>query len=152
MRYWSTPAWIEGVEALRMIERDRASVAEGSSIRFGIADRAMPEVIGTCTLYNIQRGNRRADIGYALRREHCGRGLMHEALTALLAHGFDALILNRVEADIDPRNQASARTLERLGFVREGTLRERWIVNGEVSDTALYGLLKSDWDARDRPS
>lgn len=52
--------------------------------------------------------------------------------------------LNRIEADIDPRNAASARVPERLGFVREGLLRERWIVGDEVTDSALYGLLRSD--------
>ena len=77
-----------------------------------------------------------------------GLGYMHEALSALLDHGFSAWNLNRVEADIDPRNQASARALERLGFRREGLLRERWIVAGEVSDTAYYGLLRSDWRAK----
>ena len=70
---------------------------------------------------------------------------MHEALQALLQHAFDRLDLNRLEADIDPRNLASARTLERLGFQKEGYLRERWIVNDEVSDTALYGLLRREW-------
>src|SRR5260221_531021 len=53
--------------------------------------------------------------------------------------------LNRLEADIDPRNVASARSLERFGFKKEGHLRERWIVAGEVSDTGFYGLLQSDW-------
>jgi len=51
------------------------------------------------------------------------------------------------EAHIDPRNEASARSLERLGFVREGLLRQRWIVDGVVSDSALYGLLTQDWAA-----
>jgi len=46
---------------------------------------------------------------------------------------------------VHPDNIASARTLERLGFQREGLLRERWIVEGQVSDTTLYGLLASDW-------
>ena len=57
---------------------------------------------------------------------------------------------NRLEADIDPRNVASARSLVRLGFRQEGHLRERWVVNGEVSDTDLYGLLRIDWAARVR--
>ena len=70
---------------------------------------------------------------------------MHEALQALLDFGFGELDLNRIEADIDPRNSASARTLERLGFTKEGYLRERWIVGEEVSDTALYGLLRREW-------
>jgi len=70
---------------------------------------------------------------------------MHEALQALLDFGFGELDLNRIEADIDPRNSASARTLERLGLTKEGYLRERWIVGEEVSDTALYGLLRREF-------
>lgn len=73
---------------------------------------------------------------------------MHEALQALLEFGFGELDLNRIEADIDPRNSASARTLERLGFTKEGYLRERWIVGDEVSDTAIYGLLRREWRVR----
>ena len=70
---------------------------------------------------------------------------MHEALDAFITYAFETLDLNRLEADIDPRNHASAKTLERLGFQQEGHLRERWIVSGEVSDTWLYGLLRRDW-------
>ena len=73
---------------------------------------------------------------------------MHEALLALLHLAFTDLQLKRIEADIDPRNVASARSLERLGFAKEGLLRERWIVEGEVSDSALYGLLHSDWQSQ----
>jgi RimJ/RimL family protein N-acetyltransferase len=72
---------------------------------------------------------------------------MHEALVELVRFAFTDLNLNRLEADIDPRNTASARSLERLGFTREGYLRERWIVGDEVSDTALYGLLQREWQA-----
>ena len=56
--------------------------------------------------------------------------------------------MNRLEADIDPRNDNSAKSLTRLGFREEGVLRERWIVAGEKSDTAYYGLLASDWSGR----
>ena len=69
---------------------------------------------------------------------------MREAASAVIDHAFGTLRLNRLEADIDPRNVASAGLLERLGFAREGLLRERWIVGDEVSDSALYGLLASD--------
>jgi RimJ/RimL family protein N-acetyltransferase len=73
---------------------------------------------------------------------------MHEVLCAYVDHLFGPLQLHRLEADIDPRNLASARSLERLGFQKEGHLRERWIVEGEVSDTALYGLLATEWAER----
>ena len=70
---------------------------------------------------------------------------MREALSALLAYGFVELDLHRIEAELDPRNVASARSLERQGFQREGVLRERWIVNGEIQDSYLYGLLRHEW-------
>lgn len=73
-----------------------------------------------------------------------------EALQALLTYGFDTLGLNRVEADIDPRNTGSQRVLEKLGFRQEGYMPERWIVDGVTADTAFYGLLHSDWMARGR--
>ena len=63
----------------------------------------------------------------------------------ILRHLFDGMGLRRIEADIDPRNLASCRLVEKLGFVREGTLRERWQVNGECADSALYGLLRRDF-------
>jgi [ribosomal protein S5]-alanine N-acetyltransferase len=69
---------------------------------------------------------------------------MTEAASAPIEHAFGALNMRRIEADIDPRNVASARLLERLGFVREGLLRERWLVGEEVSDSLLYGLLERD--------
>jgi RimJ/RimL family protein N-acetyltransferase len=65
----------------------------------------------------------------------------------LVEHAFTALDLNRLEATIDPRNAASARVLERLGFAHEGTQRERYVVRGETSDSRLYGLLRGDWQA-----
>ena len=82
--------------------------------------------------------------GGAMARSAWGHGYAQEAGRAVISHAFDVLGLNRIEAEIDPRNEASARVLERLGLRREGLLRERWIVAGEVSDSALYGLLARD--------
>ena len=58
---------------------------------------------------------------------------------------FEELGLRRIEADVDPRNEASIRLLERLGFQREGYLRERWLVDQEINDTVFYGLLRREW-------
>jgi RimJ/RimL family protein N-acetyltransferase len=73
---------------------------------------------------------------------------MHEALQATLGYAFHILDLHRIEADVDPRNQASIKTLERLGFQREGLLRERWQVGGEIQDSLFYGLLRRDWEEK----
>ncbi|MCW5633588.1 MAG: GNAT family N-acetyltransferase [Rubrivivax sp.] len=107
-----------------------------------------PAIVGTVSLFAFDAGNQRAEIGYILGPHAWGRGLMHEALQALVGYAFGALGLRRLEADIDPRNERSGLSLERLGFRREGLLRERWCVAGEVSDSALYGLLAREWRER----
>ncbi len=104
-------------------------------------------VVGTCTLGGIDWENRRAEIGFALARASWGQGLMPGALTLVIDHAFDDLGLHRIEADIDPRNGASLRLVERLGFRREGHLRERYFKDGEIQDSVFFGLLRSD----DRP-
>lgn len=145
MRYWSFPAWTAHEQAREYF----ASACSGRDatrlLCWGIAERGHDRLIGAVTLYDIDREQGRASIGYALSSPWWGQGLAREALSCVLAHAFDALALRRVEADIDPRNAASCRLVERLGFEREGLLRERWHVAGEVCDTALYGLLAREF-------
>jgi ribosomal-protein-alanine N-acetyltransferase len=147
-RYLSRPTWTGVNQAHEHIARDLAALSAGQYLRLGLERREDGVLLGECCLFNRVEGSRRAEIGYALAHDHWGRGYMHEALQALLGYGFGTMDLNRIEADIDPRNRPSAASLQRLGFRQEGLLRERWIVSGEVSDTALYGLLRSEWLAR----
>ena len=152
MRFWAWPAWTELAQARQMVVDSQEAYRSGNALQFGIERRADQVLVGTCSLFHFHAASRRAEIGYALGRPYWGSGYMHEALQALLGYAFQTLELNRLEADIDPRNQASARTLERLGFKKEGHLRERWIVNGEISDTWWYGLLRREWQERSRAS
>lgn len=147
MRYWSSPPYSNLAQAEEMVENTLMDYEDGRSLQMGIERSADCILIGTCTLHHFHEQCRRAELGYALGRPHWGRGYMNEALHAFVGHAFENMGLNRLEADIDPRNSASAKTLEGLGFQREGLLRERWIVEGEVSDSALYGLLRSEWMA-----
>jgi len=148
MRYWSHPVWESIASAREQIEQDEVELAEGDHLRMGIIRKQDETLIGTCSLFSFDVQNRRCEVGYALHPEFWHQGFMQEALCLLLNFAFDTLDLNRIEADIDPRNVASAKSLERLGFLREGFLRQRWIVGHEVSDSALYGLLKQDWQIR----
>ena len=106
------------------------------------------QVIGTGNLLHFDWPCRRAEVGYALARPFWGQGLASEATAALVEYGFETLDLHRLEAQLDPRNEASTRVLERQGFIREGLLRERWIVGDEISDSLLMGLLRSDYRNR----
>lgn len=149
MRYLSTPPWPSIATAHELVERDLRAMATGEYLRLGLERKDDGALIGNCSVFNWSAQSRRAELGYTLARPAWGQGFMHEALQAVVDYAFGPMQLNRLEADIDPRNQASARSLDRLGFQLEGLLRQRWIVAGEVSDTALYGLLQSDWAARD---
>lgn len=145
MRYWAWPAWERPEQAIEMLAGVQEGYRSGEALRLAVELRAERTLIGTVSLFHFHTPSRRAELGYALGRPYWGAGYMHEALQALLQYAFESLELNRLEADIDPLNLASARVLERLGFQLEGRLRERWIVNGETSDTWLYGLLRREW-------
>jgi RimJ/RimL family protein N-acetyltransferase len=147
-RYWSGATWTSMSQADDWIASALEAYRNGSGLRFGIELAERGELIGNASLFSFSEQNRRCELGYVLGSAHWGRGYVTEALTALLDYGFTELDLNRVEADIDPRNSASRRVLERLGFCKEGYMPERWIVNGEIADTAYYGLLKRYWDER----
>lgn len=147
MLYFSEPPWADPARAVQKIEEDAAAFGRQEYYRFAIILNETGRQIGNCTLFALHKQNRRAEVGYALHKGYWGRGYMHEALETLLGYAFLELGLNRLEADIDPRNAGSIRCLERLGFVREGFLRERWIVGGEACDSVLHGLLFRDWEA-----
>ena len=145
MRYWSTPPIEDREAAVALVDEIHESFAHQVMMKWGVARLADNRLIGTTTLYNLDFTNRRAELGYALGRLHWGQGYMHEALQALLSYAFETLDLRRLEADVDPRNELSIKSLERLGFQREGFLRERWEVGGEIQDALFYGLLRADW-------
>ncbi|MFI8580476.1 Putative ribosomal N-acetyltransferase YdaF [Pseudomonas sp. THAF187a] len=145
MQYWNTPAWACEAVAQDFIRAERQAMQDGQRLTLAIVDRNSGELIGKCLLFSYQPESRRAEIGFGIASSAWGRGYIQEAARELLRHGFEALGLNRVEAEIDPSNAASGRALERLGFSKEGLLRQRWIIDGHISDSALYGLLSEDW-------
>jgi ribosomal-protein-alanine N-acetyltransferase len=145
MRYHTSPPWTDRELAVSFVARNVAAMQSGEYLSLGLECQDNQSLIGTCCFFDINKQCKRAEIGYELLHDAWGKGFMHEALVALLGYGFSSLKFNRVEADIHPDNVNSAKSLERLGFHKEGYLRERWIVGDEISDSLLYGLLQSDW-------
>jgi [ribosomal protein S5]-alanine N-acetyltransferase len=145
LRFWSWPPYKERAEAEKLLAEIHDSFRQKTLFQWGIARKSDDKVIGTSTLFRLDERSRRAEIGYILNRRCWGNGYVNEALTALVGFAFEKMKLHRLEADIDPRNSASIKVVERLGFQKEGLLRERWIVGGEIQDTLFYGFLESDW-------
>lgn len=148
LRYWGGSAMPDAASASEFISSVDGLRGQNVLHVWGIARADDDRIIGTGTLAQVDFSNRRAEVGYALGREHWGKGYMAEALPTLLEHAFQTLNMHRLEADVDPRNGPSIRILERLGFQREGFLRERWIINGEIQDSLMFGLLRQDWQVR----
>jgi RimJ/RimL family protein N-acetyltransferase len=147
MRYWSHAPWTDreqGAARIAQLARDRAN-AEFYTWANTLAD---DRLIGTVSLFAVNRGQRRGEIGYALAASQWGHGYASEGVHLAVAHAFGVIGLERLEADIDPRNAASCRLVERVGFQREGLLRQRWRVADEVTDSAIYGLLRAEYVAR----
>ena len=148
LRYWDAPPWRERGRAQSFITACRQMEQAGTGARLAVDRVSDGTFIGWCSLKGWNPDYRSASLGYCFDDAEWGHGYATEAARAVLGWAFGTLDLNRVQAETDTRNVASARVLEKLGFVREGTLREDCVVNGEVSDSWVYGLIRREW----RPS
>ncbi|GAA3924682.1 GNAT family N-acetyltransferase [Hymenobacter algoricola] len=119
-----------------------ARTAQGKSVNWALARRDTNQVVGTIGYVDLLPEHFRAEVGYLLHPACQGQGLMQEALAAVLDYGFEQLHLHSVAAIIDPLNEASARLLERNGFVQEGHFRENEFYNGRFLDAVHYSLLE----------
>ena len=86
-----------------------------------------------------------AVMGYCMGRTHWGKGIMTEALTALIDFFFTEVGVNRIEADHDPNNPASGRVMEKSGMIYEGTLRQAGRSNQGIIDVSRWAILRQDW-------
>lgn len=147
LRYWDAPPWSDPGRAEQFLAACRSMTADGTGTRLAVERRDDRSFAGWCSLTRWNPDFRSASLGYCFAEAAWGNGYATEAARALLQWAFDRLDLNRVQAETDTRNVASARVLEKLGFVREGMLREDCVVAGVVSDSYVYGLLRRDWQA-----
>ncbi|MEP7301734.1 MAG: GNAT family protein [Caldimonas sp.] len=140
--------WASMADAQAWLHRMDGIQATGLALQFVVVLRSSGAVIGTCLLFRFEEGSARAELGYVLGRHCWGQGMMREALEALIDCAFGRMGLRRLEAEVDVRNRPSRRLLERLGFTREGLLRQRWVAKGEAKDVEMYGLLRDEWTPR----
>ena len=145
MRYWSTSAWESPEYAHRYIDDIRRGFETRTLFQWGLVRPEEDRVIGTGTLCSLDAEHRHCEVGYALAADEWGNGVMGRALPALIRFAFESLDMHRVEADVDPRNPASFKLLERLGFKKEGFRRESYFVGGEIQDAVMYGLLRREF-------
>lgn len=147
LRYWDSPPWTDRDRVQEFLDRSRHLPEDGSGARLAVDSLVDGTFLGWCSLTGWNQDFRSAGLGFCFTQEAWGQGYATETARAVLQWAYAALDLNRVQAEADTRNAACARVLEKVGFVREGTLRQDCIVNGDMSDSWVYGLLRSDWEA-----
>jgi len=130
-------------EVEEFIDKINKAVDENESILWGIALlNDPPVIIGTICLWNLQKEHYRGEIGYLLHPGHWRKGIMKEAINAVVDYGFNDMGLHSIEASLSPENIGSSSLLESTGFVKEAHLKESFYFNGKFGDTAIYSKLK----------
>lgn len=139
--------WKSLTDAEAWFARISKHQAAGSAVEFVIVEKQSGQCIGRCGLFDYDATDALASVGYILGRPHWRQGFMREALTSLIEHAFNKMGIRRLEAKTEAPNTASSALLRRLGFIREGILRERWMDQNGPIDAEVFGLLKHEWCA-----
>lgn len=148
--YWSDDSVtrymnIEPFQSLQpveeMIRMLRQLEIEGKALRCVIILQTTGEIIGTCGFNYIDHENQRAEIAYDLGMRFWKHGYATEAVQSLMKWGIESFNLHRMEAKVDPRNEASISLLEKLGFQEEGLLQDYEKIGTEYQDVKLFSWL-----------
>ena len=133
---------VTSLEDIKQFIRSTAeAVIQNEGIMWGICQRGSTKVIGTIGHWRLIKEHYRSEIGYSLHPEFWQKGIMSEAMNAVLAYGFRQMKLHSVEANVNPQNRNSIKLLEKHGFVKEAHFKENYYYNGKFLDSAIYSLL-----------
>lgn len=144
MKYIDRPLAKSVDEMEVFIQKIKELEVNNNGIHWGIALNPDSKLIGVISFWRIDKENHRAEMGYLLRAEFHGKGIMQEAFNAVIPYGFNVLNFHSIEANVNPNNSPSIKILERNKFVREGYFKEDYYYNGKFLDSAIYSLLKSN--------
>lgn len=146
-KFIDTGPFADVAEARPVMDWVARIFAEQRGLRWVIANGDAPDLlIGTCGYNTLRAHNHSGELGYELARDRWGRGIMVEALTAMIAFGFDQLALNRIDAGVTVGNERSARVLAKLGFTEEGVIRAGGYWRGAYQDLRSFSLLAAEWE------
>ena len=132
-------------QTAELLRRFRGQFDLDQNYVYGLLDRDERRVVGGSG-FHLRVGDDAFEIGYWIRASHAGRGLATEATAALTRVAFDVCGVERIEIRVEPANLASARVPEKLGYIREATLRRRLPAGpGQPKhDSVVYAMFADD--------
>jgi ribosomal-protein-alanine N-acetyltransferase len=122
--------------------------AAGSFYDWAVILKKNNRMIGTCGFTTIDCSNDAAEIGYVLNPDYHGLGIAPEAVEAVLAFGFERLLLHRIEARFMEGNDASLRVMEKVGMRFEGYRRESMMIKGSYRTIGYCSILSEEYARR----
>jgi [ribosomal protein S5]-alanine N-acetyltransferase len=143
MQYIDRPLHKSIEDTRQMIQSVDQLYEAGEGINWGITLKDDPKLIGTIGYYRMTKEYFRAEIGYLLHPDHWRKGIMSEAMQAVIDYGFTKMKAHTIIADINPNNEASRMILEKNGFVKEAYFKDSYYINGRFEDAAIYTLFAS---------
>lgn len=145
VRYLLDDVWTRDDAEQQIARRVARTGVVGPGTALALVAEHEGTVVGDVALWTTGDTTSRAEIGWVLHPQHAGQGLATEAVRAVLGLAFGYYGMHRVVAQLDARNERSARLCERVGMRREGFLRQDWWSKGEWTDTLVYGVLAHEW-------
>lgn len=148
VEYMPLAPFVDMQEAINEMNWHQQIFAAGTGMRWLIEEKESGKVIGTCGFLNFDQAHNRIEIGYDLLPDFWGKGIMKEAVDCIISFGFSLVKVNRIEARVEPDNGASMRLMDKLGFHKEGVLRQLEFEKGKYVDLAVFSLLQSEYEMR----
>lgn len=142
--------WMRWVDAttkqehiLQFIQRTQQQQHSQTALELGIVHNRA--IIGGIGMHDWDHTHKKAQLGYWIRPEYEGKGIVNKCLARFISFLFETPGLNKIEIHFMTTNKRSAAVAERLGFRIEGIIRQSYLMNGTLEDLAITGLLKSEW-------
>lgn len=143
MKYIPRPLVTSIDGAINHIKMIQDKIESNEGINWAITLKPNNKLLGIIGHYRIQWENFRSEIGYMLLPEAHNKGIATEAIKLIVEYGFNEMNMHSLEAIIDPENYASAKVLEKNGFVKEAHFKENGYFEGKFYDSVIYSLLKN---------
>lgn len=145
MKFIPRPLATTKEDAMVHINMIEDKIVNNEGINWAITLKGNPKMLGIIGHYRINAENHRCEVGYMILPEYQGKGIVSEAVDAVLEYGFNDLQMHSIEAIIDPENRASERVLQKNGFVKEAHIVENELYEGKFWDTVIYSILKRNF-------
>lgn len=114
---------------------------------WGIEIKETGELIGNISVVSMKEYISEAELGWCMGRRWWGQGIMPEAAREVLRYLFSEVGINRIIAGHDVSNLKSGRVMQKIGMMREGTLRQAGLNNTGIVDMVLYSILREEYGA-----